>query len=78
VAADRLSASLLERRSNYWVRRPLWTISRQRSACTPRKQNPLASTNTTPRRSNPVDAAYHEGDAALDHLSAALGLQHAV
>jgi len=28
-----------------------------------------------PRRSNLVDAAYHEVDTALDHLSAALGLQ---
>jgi len=31
--------------------------------------------NATPRRSNPVDAAYREVDTALDHLSAALGLQ---
>jgi hypothetical protein len=42
---------------------------------------PLASlirqpnTNAAPRRSNSVDAAYREIDAALDHLSAALGLQ---
>jgi len=44
---------------------------------------PLASlirqpnTNATPRRSNPIDAAYREVDAALDPLSAALRLQHA-
>ena len=44
---------------------------------------PLASlirqpgTNAAPRRSNSVDAAYREVDTALDHLSAALGLQHA-
>jgi hypothetical protein len=31
----------------------------------------------TPLRSNSVDAAYREVDTALDHLSAALGLQHA-
>jgi hypothetical protein len=42
---------------------------------------PLASlirqphTNAAPRRSNSVDAAYREVDTALDHLSAALGLQ---
>ena len=35
------------------------------------------STNAAPRRSNSVDAAYREVDTALDHLSAALGLQHA-
>jgi len=35
------------------------------------------NTNGAPRRSNPVDAAYREVDTALDHLSAALGLQHA-
>ena len=33
------------------------------------------NTNTAPRRSNSVDAAYREVDTALDHLSAALGLQ---
>jgi len=44
---------------------------------------PLASlirqpnTNPAPRRTNSVDAAYREVDTALDHLSAALGLQHA-
>jgi hypothetical protein len=44
---------------------------------------PLASlirqpnANAAPRPSNSVDAAYREVDAALDHLSAALGLQHA-
>src|SRR5947209_16166958 len=44
---------------------------------------PLASlirqpkTNAAPRHTNPVDAAYREVDTALDHLSAALGLQHA-
>jgi hypothetical protein len=44
---------------------------------------PLASlirqphTNVAPRSSNSVDAAYREVDTALDHLSAALGLQHA-
>jgi hypothetical protein len=44
---------------------------------------PLASlirepnTNPAPRPSNSVDAAYREVDTALDHLSAALGLQHA-
>ncbi len=32
---------------------------------------------TPPRPSNLVDAAYRELDLALDHLSAALGLQHA-
>jgi hypothetical protein len=42
---------------------------------------PLASligqphTNQAPPRSNSVDAAYREVDTALDHLSAALGLQ---
>jgi hypothetical protein len=42
---------------------------------------PLASlirqptTTAAPRRSNPVDAAYREVDTALNHLSAALGLQ---
>jgi hypothetical protein len=42
---------------------------------------PLASlirqsnANAAPRRSNPVDVAYYEIDTALDHLSAALGLQ---
>jgi hypothetical protein len=35
------------------------------------------NTNAAPRRANPLDAAYHEVDTALDHLSAALGLQHA-
>jgi hypothetical protein len=35
----------------------------------------LPKPNATPRRSNPVDAAYREIDTALDHLSAALGLQ---
>jgi hypothetical protein len=35
------------------------------------------NSNATPRRSNSVDAAYREVDTALDHLSAALGLQHA-
>ena len=44
---------------------------------------PLASlirqpnTNSPSRHLNSVDAAYHEVDTALDHLSAALGLQHA-
>jgi len=44
---------------------------------------PLASlihqpkTNTPARHLNSVDAAYREVDTALDHLSAALGLQHA-
>src|SRR5712692_6919353 len=44
---------------------------------------PLASliqqpnTNASPRHLNSVDAAYCEVDTALDHLSAALGLQHA-
>ncbi|MBV9602111.1 MAG: hypothetical protein JOZ87_35360 [Chloroflexi bacterium] len=44
---------------------------------------PLASlihqpkTNTPARHINSVDAAYREIDTALDHLSAALGLQHA-
>jgi hypothetical protein len=44
---------------------------------------PLASlirqphTHAAPRHANSVDAAYREVDAALDHLSAALGLQHA-
>ncbi len=44
---------------------------------------PLASlirqphSNPAPRSSNSVDAAYREVDTALDHLSAALGLQHA-
>ena len=44
---------------------------------------PLASlisqpkTNAAPRPSSSVDAAYREVDTALDHLSAALGLQHA-
>src|SRR6266851_8642191 len=44
---------------------------------------PLASliqqpnTNASPRHLNSVDAAYREVDTALDHLSAALGLQHA-
>jgi hypothetical protein len=33
------------------------------------------STNAAPRRSNSVDAAYREVNTALDHLSAALGLQ---
>src|SRR5215471_4293641 len=33
------------------------------------------NTNPAVRRSNSVDAAYREVDAALDHLSAALGLQ---
>jgi hypothetical protein len=33
------------------------------------------NTNAAQRRSNPVDAAYREIDTALDHLSAALGLQ---
>lgn len=33
--------------------------------------------NPAPRHSNSVDAGFHEVDAALDHLSAALGLQHA-
>jgi hypothetical protein len=33
------------------------------------------NTNPAPRRSNSVDAAYREVDTALDHLSAALGLQ---
>jgi len=42
---------------------------------------PLASlirqsnANANPRHSNPVDAAYREIDTALDHLSAAFGLQ---
>ena len=35
--------------------------------------NPKAA----PRHLNSVDAAYREIDIALDHLSAALGLQHA-
>jgi hypothetical protein len=35
------------------------------------------STNFPSRRLNSVDAAYREVDTALDHLSAALGLQHA-
>jgi hypothetical protein len=35
------------------------------------------NTNSGPRRLNSVDAAYREVDTALDHLSAALGLQHA-
>jgi hypothetical protein len=35
------------------------------------------NTNFAPRPANPVDAAYQEVDTALDHLSAALGLQHA-
>ena len=35
------------------------------------------NTNPAPPRSNLVDAAYREVDTALDHLSAALGLQHA-
>jgi hypothetical protein len=35
------------------------------------------NTDATPRHSNPVDAAYFEVDTALDHLSAALSLQHA-
>ena len=30
-----------------------------------------------PRHSNSVDAAFHDVDTALDHLSVALGLQHA-
>ena len=34
------------------------------------------NTNTAPRHTNSVDAAYREVDTALDHLSAALGLQH--
>ncbi len=44
---------------------------------------PLASLIQQPRTTipwrdlNSVDAAYHEVDTALDHLSAALGLQHA-
>jgi hypothetical protein len=44
---------------------------------------PLATltTNTTPRRptshTNSVDAAFHEVDTALDHLSTALGLKRA-
>jgi hypothetical protein len=44
---------------------------------------PLASlirqpnSTAAPTCSNSVDAAYHEVDTALDHLSAALGLQHA-
>jgi hypothetical protein len=44
---------------------------------------PLASlirqpyTSGAPRPSNSVDTAYREVDTALDHLSAALGLQHA-
>ena len=33
------------------------------------------TTHAATRRGNSVDAAYHEIDAALDHLSAALGLQ---
>src|SRR5438094_7414735 len=43
---------------------------------------PLASlirqpnTNTAPRHTNSVDAAYREVDTALDHFHAALGLQH--
>jgi hypothetical protein len=32
-------------------------------------------TNPAPRRTNSVEAAYREVDIALDHLSAALGLQ---
>jgi len=35
------------------------------------------TTKPSARHLNLVDAAYHEVDAALDHLSAALGLQHA-
>jgi hypothetical protein len=35
------------------------------------------NTTAAPRHSNSVDAAYREVDSALDHLSAALGLQHA-
>src|SRR5712691_3628362 len=35
------------------------------------------NTNASPRHLNSVDAAYREVDTALDHLSAALGLQHA-
>ena len=35
------------------------------------------NTNPAPRHSNSVDAAYREVVTALDHLSAALGLQHA-
>jgi hypothetical protein len=42
---------------------------------------PLVSiATTTPRRTlnhNPVDAAFHEIDTALDHLSVALGFKHA-
>jgi len=44
---------------------------------------PLASLTRRPnvsgatRHANSVDAAFHEVDVALDHLSAALGLQHA-
>ena len=44
---------------------------------------PLASfihqppATTSRRHLNSVDAAYHEVDTALDHLSAALGIQHA-
>jgi len=36
-----------------------------------------SNSNATQTRSNSVDAAYREIDTALDHLSAALGLQHA-
>ena len=35
------------------------------------------STTAASRRSNSVDAAYREIDTALDHLSVAIGLQHA-
>ena len=35
------------------------------------------NTNAPSRHLNSVDAAYREVDTALDHLSAALGLQHA-
>jgi hypothetical protein len=35
------------------------------------------NTNAAPRRSNSVDSAYRDVDTALDHLLAALGLQHA-
>ena len=35
------------------------------------------NTSPTSRGSNSVDAAYRDIDTALDHLSAALGLQHA-
>src|SRR6266568_26614 len=34
------------------------------------------NTNASPRHLNSVDAAYRQVDTALDHLSAALGLQH--